>query len=47
MIDAFDSMPEWYKEVMTQIKEGRKEISPEKQIIIDFLKQKIKELESN
>lgn len=40
-------LPEWYTEIMSELKNGKKEVSPEKRIIIDFLKQKIKELEDN
>ena len=40
-------LPEWYTEIMSELKNGKKCVSPEKKIIIDFLKQKIKELEDN
>ena len=46
-MDALENMPEWYKEVMSVLKSGKKCVSPEKRIIIDFLKTKIKELEEN
>ena len=39
-------LPEWYTQIMSELKNGKKSVSPEKQIIIDFLKQKIKELEN-
>ena len=42
-----DTMPEWYKEITNELKNGKKEVSPEKQIIIDYLRQKLKELESS
>ena len=38
-------LPEWYTEIMNELKNGKKSVSPEKRIIIDFLKQKIRELE--
>jgi len=37
-------MPDWYQEISKELKRPVK-LTPEKKVIIDFLKQKIKELE--
>ena len=42
-----DHMPKWYQELTKAMKNKKpKQISPEKQAVINYLKQCIKELES-
>jgi len=39
-------MPEWFKELVKSVNDKNRKISPEKQIIIDYLKDRVRELES-
>ena len=39
-----DHLPEWYQEIMKDLK-PKKPLSPEKKIVIDYLKKCIQELE--
>lgn len=46
-MDVEPDMPDWFKELVKAVNDKNRKITPEKQAIIDYLKEQIKELEGN